>query len=249
MPRILGVYSKTVEVGAGIGSTAKKVIQRTYWFVRMLPDDSYELRALNANHVPAGPAFVLTKKEFISLYAPEPDFYLKKTVPGLESLAKKLERGEEHFKAGELDEAEKEFYKALHIDEDSPKANIGLGNVYTEKSDYKKLHAVLKRILNNDQVFKDEQRLLFNDFGIHLRKGKLFEEAIQYYAKALELHPDDENLHFNIARAFYECQNEPKCLEHLHKALEINPGFKEAKLFLNYCQAGAEKNAPREMTE
>ncbi|MBF0481235.1 MAG: tetratricopeptide repeat protein [Desulfovibrionaceae bacterium] len=248
MSNILGVYSKTVEVGAGIGSTAKKVVQRTFWFVRMLTKGNYELRALNANHIPAGPAFVLAKKEFMSVYSPEPDFYIKKTVPGLESLAKRLEKGEENFKIGELDEAEQEFYKALRIDEDGPKANIVPSDVHAEKSDYKKLDVVLKRILHNDQVFKEEQRHLFNDFAINLRKDKLFEEAIVYYAKAIELNPDDENLHFNIARAFYDRQNKEKCLEHLRKALAINPGFKEARLFLDYCQDGADKNATNEMT-
>jgi len=249
MPRTLGVYSKTAEVGAGIGATTKKVTQRTFWFVRGLPDDSYELRALNANHIPAGPAFLMSKKEFMSLYAPEPDFYLNQPVPGLESLAKRLEKGEEHFNAAELDAAEKEFYKALRIDEDAPKAAPGQGDGAAKISDFKKLSTILKQILNNDHVFKEEQRHLFNDFGINLRKGKLFEEAIVYYTKAIELHPSDENLHFNIARAYYERQNDAKCLEHLRQALQINPGFKEAKLFLDYCLGGPDKNSPREMTE
>jgi tetratricopeptide (TPR) repeat protein len=240
MSRILGVYSKTAEVGAGMGGTTKKVTQRTYWFVRALRDGGYELRALNANHVPSGLALVLPKKDFMAAYAPEPDFYRANTVPGLEGLLKRVELGEEHFKAGELDAAEKEFYQALRIDEDHPRTT---GAVATKPFDYNELCAVLKRILNNDQVFREEQRHQFNDFGINLRKGNLFEEAIAYYTRALELNPDDENLHFNIARAFYDCQNEPKCLEHLRKALAINPRFKEAKLFWDYCQTGAAKNA------
>jgi len=247
--RILGVYSKTAEVGAGMGGTTKKVTQRTYWFVSMLPDASYELRALNSNHIPAGLTFVLPKKEFIAAYAAEPDFYRKNTVPGLESLANRLEKGEEHFDFAELDAAEMEFYKALNIDESSPKAGAGQGDAVAEQSRYGKLNTALKRILNKDQVFKEEQRHLFNDFGINLRKSKMFEEAIVYYGKAIDLNPGDEHLHFNIARAYYERQNETECLEHLRKALKINPSFREAKLFLDYCQAGLDKNALKEMTE
>jgi tetratricopeptide (TPR) repeat protein len=245
--RILGVYSKTAEVGAGMGATQKKAMQRTYWFVRMLPDDSYELRPLNANHVPAGPASILSKKEFMSAYEPEPDFYIKKTLPFMVSLQKKLEKGEEYFKAGDLDAAEKEFCKALNIDDENPKANVALGAVYSEKCDYAKLKSVMRRVMGNDQIFNEEQRRLFNDFGINLRKSKLLGEAVAYYSKALDLSPRDENLHFNIARAYFDGQELDKCRDHLLRALDINPDFKQARQFLEYCDTGLNGNTKKIM--
>ncbi|NMC49393.1 MAG: tetratricopeptide repeat protein [Desulfovibrio sp.] len=238
-PRILGIYSLNRSTEVGVGGTAKEYVQKTYWFARRLDDDAYEVQPLNANHIPSGIRNILSKKDFVTGYVPEPGYYEKKTLPHVQSLKKKLEMGEKHLREGCLDEAEKVFCKAILLDENSCEANVGLGEVYCRTQDHKKLCEVLRRILNLDEVFKEEQRHLFNRFGIDLRKAGYRPEAIAYYQRAIAFSPDDENLHFNIARVHFEAGDLGDCTEHLHTALGINPHFAEAGDFLRYLESSS----------
>ena len=239
-PQILGVYSLEKKTDIGSGATADQYQQKTYWYVRRINDDEYELQPLNNNHVPSGMKSILAKSEFISGYTPEPKYYETNTLPVLTSLKKKIEKGEEYFDKGLLDEAEREFLKALMIDEINVEANFGLGSVYCEKQEYQKVKKVLDILLNNDASFQEEQRHRFNKLGINLRKQGLHEDAIRYYNKSLEYNDSDDHLHFNAARAYFDNGQHDKCIEHLEKALKLNPGFKEAEKFMAYCR----KHAP-----
>lgn len=234
--RVLGVYSKTVDLQSGVGFTSQSQEQKTYWFVRRLDDERYEIQPLNSRHVPSGLRSVISKGQFMSEYVPELDYYERKTVPALKSLRNKLEKGEELFQANQLDEAEKEFSKALIMDEQNPQANLRLGEVYCKNKDYKKLKAALDRVMNTDAVFAEEERHRFNEFGMSLRKNGYHQESIQYYSKALDVNSQDEHLHFNVARVFFEMGNMQACRGHLQKALDIRPDFQEAALFLRHCQ-------------
>lgn len=234
--RVLGVYSKTVALQSGVGFTSQTQEQKTYWFVRRLDDDRYEIQPLNSRHVPSGLQHVISKGQFMSEYVPELDYYERKTVPALKSLGKKLEKGEELFHANQLDEAEKEFSKALIMDEHNPQANLRLGEVYCMNKDYKKLKAALDRVMNNDAVFAEEERHRFNEFGMSLRKNGYHQESIQYYSKALDVNGQDEHLHFNMARVFFDMGKMEECKGYLQKALDVRNDFQEAALFLRYCR-------------
>ena len=233
--RVLGVYSKSGEGEAGTGATTHKFTQKTYWFARRLDDDVYEIQPLNGNHVPSGLTSKISKGDFIRSYSPELDYFQKKTLPCLQSLQKKIEKGEEYLGKDQLDLAEKEFCKAVLIDDKNVKATIGLGEVYCRKQDLTKLKKTLDVLLNNDLVFLEEQRRQFNAFGIDLRKNQFFDEAKQYYEKALSLQPDDDHLHFNLARVHYDLVDVGAAIEHLEQALSLNPQFKVARQFLDHC--------------
>ncbi|MDY7000971.1 MAG: hypothetical protein SVS15_04215 [Thermodesulfobacteriota bacterium] len=237
-PQILGIYSmeKKADVGGTGGKTLGRYQQKTFWFVRRTDDDEYEIQPLNSNHVPSGVKSTLSGEEFIKSYVPEPGYYETNTVPALKTLGKKLEKGEELFKEGNLDEAEREFAKALMIDDVNVEANMGLGSVHCEKKEFQKVKKVLNILLNSDATFQEGQRKQFNTFGISLRKQGLLEEARQYYGKALEFNDRDEHLHFNMARVYFTEGENETCLKHLKTALELDPKFEEAKKFLNYCQ-------------
>jgi len=85
------------------------------------------------------------------------------------------------------------------------------------------------RLVGIDAAFSGEHKHLFNDFGINLRKNEMYDQAVEYYARALELSPNDENLHYNIAKAHSFAGNDIKALEHLHSALSIRGDFPEAR--------------------
>ncbi|GAB6175811.1 tetratricopeptide repeat protein [Desulfobaculum senezii] len=235
-PQILGVFSRTQAAGVGHGATQGEYSQTTYWYVRRLDDDEYEVQPLNDHHVPSGLRNSITKGDFISAYAPEPRFYEQNTVPAIKSLQQKIRKGEEAYADGNLDEAEKAFLKALMIDELNVEANMGVGSVYADKGEFHKVKKVLNILLNQDATFVAEQRVRFNRLGMSLRKQGMNAEALRYYEKALEYHDKDENLHFNTARVYYDLGRKEECIRHINAALAISPNMEPARKFLRYVE-------------
>jgi tetratricopeptide (TPR) repeat protein len=233
---ILGVYVKKGHQASGYGGTSRAAEQNTYWFVRRVDDDTYEVQPLNQNHLPSGVLSAISKGDLLRDYLPVPDYYERRTLPVLQSLQRKLDQGEKLFAANQLDAAEAEFVKVLYMDQDHPQANLRLGDIYCQKKNVKHLKTVLARILNNDQVFAEKERHRFNEFGMNLRKNGLLEEALAYYAKAVEINEADEHLQFNMARVLWEKNEKEKCLEHLENAMRLNPRFEEAHRFLEYVR-------------
>ena len=241
-PVILGVYSLKQETQIGMGDSATKRETVTYWYVRQLDRDRFEVQPLNIHHVPSGVKQELAAREFLTSYSPEPQYYRMFTVPALNSLARKLDKGRELFAAGQIDDAEKALLKALMIDDRNVEANYALGEVYSEKNDFDKLRKVLGALLQSDEAFSQEHRERFNAFGIDLRENKLLDEALGFYARALELDAMDEHVYFNMARACYEKHALEECMRNLDIALAVNPEFEEARKFMDFCRVREAKN-------
>lgn len=67
----------------------------------------------------------------------------------------------------------------------------------------------------------------YNENGITYRASKEINRAIQEYKKALFISPDDENLYYNIARAYIETGNKKRAEESIRMAMKLNPKFHE----------------------
>ena len=74
---------------------------------------------------------------------------------------------------------------------------------------------------------------------------KKFKDAIANYAKALEIKADDPNLQFNQAKAYYFDGDEPKAINILNKAFDLNPEliakFGEDKSFSKLIEDNPDK--------
>ncbi|WP_319764855.1 tetratricopeptide repeat protein [Maridesulfovibrio sp.] len=232
--QVLGVFSKGITDHTGAGTTMQRSESRTYYYVIRSGVDKYHVQPLNEQNIPSGLVMTLTKKEFITQFTPEMKYYDKKTLPALKTLKEKIDRGEKEFIEGNLDEAEQSFAKALFLDPEHPKANLGMGSVQCSKKNFAKLSDIINRLLNNDTIYMESQRQEFNMFAISLRKQSLFDEAISFYRRAIEINPADENLHFNTARAYFDSGENDKALDHLEKALEISPTLEVASIFKKY---------------
>ncbi|WP_027721038.1 tetratricopeptide repeat protein [Maridesulfovibrio zosterae] len=239
--QVLGVYSKNTTDHTGTGATLQKAEHKTYYYITRSGIDEYHVQPLNDQNIPSGIITSLTKKQFIISFTPERDYYERKTLPALKSLKAKIDRGEEDFTNGEMDKAEQAFAKALLLDPENSKANLGMGSVQCTKKNFDKLSTIVKKLLNNDEVFIEEQRQEFNMFAISLRKQALFEDAITFYSKALEINAKDEHLHFNIARAYFDSGNYDKALNHIDEALQIQPDLEWAIKFKKYITKQAAK--------
>lgn len=234
-PQVLGVYSMEHETLIGTGHTSRTHVAVTYWFAKMQDADHVAVQPLNLQHVPSGALQEMSKEDFMDMYKPEPFYYKTHTVPALKTLQRKIEMGCDAMKVGDLDAAERQFLKALMVDDKNIDANMRLGEVYSEMGDVKNLRKVLNNLMCIDEAFTQKHREKFNQFGISMRKNGHFDEAIGYYNKALEFTDKDEHLHFNLARVHYDRGAVNPCIACLEKALTLNPNFNIAHKFLTYC--------------
>lgn len=72
---------------------------------------------------------------------------------------------------------------------------------------------------------------MLKDFMTTLRKQELPEIALMFATKTVELAPDDDHAHFNLARIFYILERYKDAIAHLHKALELNNEAQDQEIY------------------
>lgn len=77
---------------------------------------------------------------------------------------------------------------------------------------------------------------IHNKRGIVYRKMKKYALSEQAFKSALEITPDDPYLYFNIGRLYVEWEKWTEALFAGEKAMELAPGFNEAKMLAEYAQ-------------
>ncbi len=249
---ITGVFSTQEVRKVGTGTTTRKSIHKSFWYCIELSQGEdagkIEIQPLNSNYIPSGPKRIIEKEQFLAEFSPEPEFYVATVFPRMREMNKTVARADRHRSNNELFSAEMEYNKALQVDEENVRANFGLGLTYLERNETDKAENIFTRLVKLDAAFEQEHKHLFNEFGIQLRKNKMYKEALEYYTRALELSDKDENLYYNIARAALENKDIDKAVDMLLKALELNPVMDEAIRFLMWLISkdllAAEKKQP-----
>ncbi|KAF5033925.1 Tetratricopeptide repeat protein [anaerobic digester metagenome] len=235
--RIKGVFSTQDVKKVGTGTTTRKTIQKGFWYAEETEKGDVEVQPLNNNYVPSGPKRLISMDELLEKFAPEPAFYVQTVFPRMRELNKTVARADRHRQKGETFSAEYEYGNALQVDDENVRANFGLGLTYLSRGETGKADDIFERLVKLEAAFDEEHKHLFNEFGINLRKNQMFDQAVAYYTRALELTRKDENLHLNMARAMLEKKNFTGTVEHVLKALEINPAIDAGIKFLQWMQA------------
>lgn len=136
------------------------------------------------------------------------------------------------------------FNQSLSSNQTFIKAYEGLARAYQGKNDlerymlymqkaadeYAKLNnfAKVKKIFVEIVKYDVNAPNPYNTLGIRLRQEKQYKEAIEAYFKAVELSPEDENIHYNMAKAYYYDNQPHKALECIRLALTLSPDHEEA---------------------
>lgn len=210
----------------------RKFEHKTFWLVDKNDDGSIRATRLNKKNLPTKDVRILTLKKLIQDYTPEPDYYARCVYPTLHKIEETVNRGDQFRAEEDHVSASYEYGNALDMDIDNIRANFGAALIYLAQGELEKAENVFTRLVRLDGTFETEHKHLFNEFGISLRKSKMYKQAIAYYQRALTLTEEDENLHINIARSLFEEGFFTTCTEHLLKALHLCPGNPLALRFL-----------------
>lgn len=234
--KIKGIFSTQSVAKVGTGTTQRRTIQKTYWDGEELDDSRISVQPLNRNYVPSGPKRTIERDEFLSKFNPEPEFYVSTVFPAIKEMDGAIVRGEKHRERGAAYSAEFEYKQAMSIDEENVRANFGLGLTYLDRGDQVKANDIFERLVDLEAAFEEEHKHLFNDFGINMRKNKMYDQALQYYLRAESLVTNDEHLFHNIARCYFEKGDVDNCKKYLLKSLQLNPKLRESLQFWVYLK-------------
>ncbi len=224
-----GVYSETKVQRIGTMGTARTQTIVDYYKCRQLDDGTVSVQILDMYGEPMPLVEKVPLEEFLKRFTFEPDKFQTKKSPSDLATEKAIATAERHVARKEYNSAEYEYSKALRLDKENVRANFGLGKLYVETGELEKASSVFENLARQDNVLDPENKHFFNELGIELRGLKLYDQAIDFYQKALLLAPDDENLLFNIARAAHEGGDDGKASKYLNQALKINPAFEAAQ--------------------
>lgn len=136
------------------------------------------------------------------------------------------------------------FKKAVKINNLFAEAFQGMAEAYKGKGDEKQYTRYLQKAADIYAQFDklEETKSLFieilkyesqtpnpfNTLGVTLRKSGDYAGAVHAYIQALKLTPEDENIHFNTAKAYYFMGDLEKAKGHIVQALDIDLDFPEA---------------------
>jgi len=240
--RIHGIFYEESNLTLGTGHTQKNQTLKNYCQADQVDEAQVKLAFLGDDGEPTGIEITMPVDEFLRRFTFEPSFMPPKVKSREQKQADKHSAmAEKHRERKEFFSAEWEYNKALKIEPENIRANFGVGTLYMEMGETEKAKGVFKKLAQVEAIFEEENKHIFNEFGITLRKTKMYDEALANYMKALEISPQDENLYFNIARLYYDKEDPDKAQEWLEKALNVNPDFREARQFKDVLAAAGKK--------
>lgn len=146
-----------------------------------------------------------------------------------EAAEAKVSLGQHHMDQKEYNAAAFEFGQAIKHDKKNLKAHLGKGKAHLSLGDMEEAKKSFAAMSEIDDLYEKDNKHIFNEYGIELRRGELYDLAIENYEKAISIDNEDEALYFNIARAYQESGQMGEAIKNLDKALVIDPDFREAK--------------------
>ena len=233
------IYLKQETIRLGFGSTSRDTVIENYFQVdEAVEENRISLRLLNISDQPFGEPTLLTREELEQDYTPCPDYFNNKKDPKAQLAEKHVELGEEHYDNRQFFSAERQFNKALALNEKNLKATLGKGKSLYARGEKKEAKEIFDHLSQMEDLYEQENKHIFNEFGIELRRRNLHDEAVANYAKAIAIDPGDPVLYYNLGRAHYEKKDREGSIEQLTKALTLKEDFKEAREFLNTLTGG-----------
>jgi len=143
---------------------------------------------------------------------------------------RKTDIGTVYLQQKKLDIAEKYFDQAIEAATREAMTHVGLvaeriSEAVGQASPSMSEKYLAKVIETRGSALNKDDITLFNKLGIALRGQGKWREAIDNYARALEISPQDEGLHYNMAMAWFDGGNLREAAKCVENALKINPKF------------------------
>ena len=161
-----------------------------------------------------------------------------------DSAQARLLMGTANYMAGHYTEALADFEKAIQLDPHLPDVYAYYGRALLDSGDRADSQKAFAKELE-----LDPNNYISNlDMGILLRDNEKYPEALTYFRHALELHPGDPGVRFEIGECEISLGQLPAAAHDLESLLNDQPTFRQAvwQLASVYTRMGRKADAERE---
>ncbi len=211
-----------------------------YWLAWDRDDGNVGVQPLNSNMIPTGQKRVISSEAFLETFEKDKDVFVDPATTKVRRIWKAELDMDDDLETGP---ATDRFRKPAAPPEAPPdveksaRAEFGIALTYLKRGYREKAKQRFEALAEEKGDFKPHHKHMFNDFGIGLRKSRMYDTALKHYQRALELSPDDDHLLHNMARAYYEQGNMGAASKNLKKSLALNPGLEESQRFLGFINS------------
>ncbi len=145
-------------------------------------------------------------------------------------LIQRLERADELFEAGQIEEAAAILEEVLDDYKDDPEMTLDIGDRFMDRSLWSQAEKAFRLAvaLNPEAVHS------LNRLAMAQRKAGKLDEALNVYRQALTVSPQDEGLYYNTARVIYEMGKPELAVKILTLGLAKNPHFEAGLKFYEF---------------
>lgn len=144
-------------------------------------------------------------------------------IPVAEQIEDAIDRGNTARDADKLDEAEKQYRRAISLAAAEWRAWYGLGNVYNDGGNYDQAVDALTEALRLNSYFAEGHHSLGTSYFL---KGR-FPEAIDRYKESVRLKPDYTYAFYDLGMAYLKVKDRKSALEQYEILKRLNPGLAE----------------------
>ncbi len=125
-----------------------------------------------------------------------------------------------YVQSSQIEEALREFQKALELRPNMVEALINIGGIFFRQGKIEECIEINQRALEiSPQSFQALCNLAFS----HIQK-EMWEEAVSYARRALETNPESALVHHHLAIGLHKLGRDPEALHHLDRAEQL--GFR-----------------------
>lgn len=238
LPAFQVVVSDKSTQRLGEGVTMQKAQRCIYYYAEKQDQGDICVQALNGSFIPAGERTYMDDAEFCLRFRPEPLIFYNQVKPAMDNLSSTLEKADRHRQAERFDKAETAYKQAMRMDPDNLRAIFGLGITQLAMGDTEEAGHIFSRLMEIEFPFTSENKHLFNEFGIRLRRCGMLREGLEWYDKALQCSQCDSHLFFNKGRLHLDLGEGEQARECLCKALELEPDLEPARKMLQVLEKG-----------
>ena len=166
--------------------------------------------------------------------------------PNKDKIQSILDRGGRLVQSKQYDKAIEEYQKALQVDPKSRSTLLALGSVSVLAGKYDKAEEYTQSLIQIEPSYP-----AYKNMAIILANQSRFEEAVDFYKKALEFSPTSYGGWYQLGLVYAALQHYPEAIDAYQNTLKYNPAYSDAYLGLGsaYFKSGDKAKALEQVSK
>lgn len=139
-------------------------------------------------------------------------------------ITRELKKGVSHHQSGNLEEAERHYYRILAADSHHADALHLIGLVAHQRKDHQRAVEFIRKAIDNNRGCS----FYYNNLGAALKEAGNLNDAVISYQQAIQLQPNYPEAAYNLGSIYMIMGNAAEAVQWYEKAIRIKPDYVDA---------------------